>query len=578
MRIKTKLSLGVGLLFLLVIVLAVIGATHINKLSHDTKNILIANYNTLDYSRQMLIALDENISNPANIQNFSINLKKQQQNVTEPGEKELTDKLSADFEKLKNNPDDSMAELGLRRDLSGIMLLNMQAIQRKSGVAENTADQATFWIAVAGTLCFLIALTLLVNLPGSIAHPINELTVKIREIEEKKYNKRIYLQGSSEFVELGEAFNSMASKLEEYEGSNLSELLFEKRRIETIINNMHDPVIGLDQNSKIIFANEEAVKITGLKTGDLVGKAAAEVAMKNDLIRYLIKDIDKPAQTLTAKNQPLKIFADNKESYFEKEVHPIEITPTGEKEKEYIGHVILLKNITPFKELDFAKTNFIATVSHELKTPISSIKMSVLLLENEHTGLINTDQKNLLESIEEDANRLLKITSELLNMTQVETGNIQLNIKPTSPKEILDYAVAINKTQADQKKIKVETHFPDPLPFVLADNEKTSWVLANLISNAIRYSPDSSTISLTIEENNSGLAFIVKDQGQGIDPQYKDKIFDRYFRVPGSQKGGTGLGLAISKEFIEAQGGQISVMSSLGAGSVFRVLLNKVNT
>ena len=150
---------------------------------------------------------------------------------------------------------------------------------------------------------------------------------------------------------------------------------------------MHDPVIGLDENKKILFANDEAVKITGLKTTELVGKAAQDIAVTNDLIRYLIRDIVSDTKgPVNGKSQPMKIFADNKESYFEKEVHEIGIVPTGEKEKQQIGYVIILKNITPFKELDFAKTNFIATVSHELKTPISSIKMSVQLLENEQTG------------------------------------------------------------------------------------------------------------------------------------------------------------------------------------------------
>lgn len=560
-----------GLLFVLVIILAIIGATHINKLSRDTRNILLANYNTLDYSRQMLIALDENITQPSSIQKFSVNLSLQQKNITEPGEKLLTDKLGSDFQLLRQNHQDTAAMLNVRKDLTDIMLLNMQAIQRKSAVAEDTADKATFWIAVAGTLCFLIAFTLLVNLPSSIAQPIAELTAKIKDISEKKYNKRIHLQGSSEFVELSEAFNSMASKLEEYEGSNLYELLFEKKRIETIINNMHDPVIGLDEKRTILFANEEAVKITGLRAGDLVGKPAVEVAVHNDLIRYLVRDLDQQQPGIG--NQPMKIFADGKESYFEKEVHPIVITPTGEKEKQFIGQVILLKNITPFKELDFAKTNFIATVSHELKTPLSSIKMSVHLLEDQRTGETNPDQKNLLQSIEDDANRLLKITGELLNMTQVETGNIQLNIKPSSPKEILDYAISVNKTLADQKKIRVEQDLPDPLPQVLADSEKTSWVLANLVSNAIRYSPENSSVRVMLSKKENVLEFLVKDEGQGIDPQYKDRIFDRYFRVPGSQKGGTGLGLAISKEFIEAQGGQISVASNIGEGSEFRIAL-----
>jgi PAS domain S-box-containing protein len=572
MRIKTKLSLGVGLLFVLVIILAIIGATQINKLSKDTRNILMANYKTLDYSRQMLIALDEDIRQQESNHKFMQNLLLQQQNITEPGEKLLTEKLADDFEKLVRDHGDSAAMISVRKDLTDIMLLNMQAIQRKSGVAENTAEKATFWIAIAGTFCFLIAFTLVVNLPSAIAGPITELTAKIKDIAEKKYNKRIHLQGSSEFVELSDAFNSMASKLEEYEGSNLYEILFEKKRIETIINNMHDPVIGLDEIRNILFANEEAVKITGLKASDLVGRPAVEVAVHNDLIRYLIRDLDQQPET---KTQPVKIFADGKESYFDKEVHPIVITPTGEKEKRFIGQVILLKNITPFKELDFAKTNFIATVSHELKTPISSIKMSIQLLEDQRTGATNTDQQNLLKSIEDDANRLLKITGELLNMTQVETGNIQLNIKPASPMEILEYAISINKTLADQKKIVIEQKLPDPVPMVQADAEKTSWVLANLVSNAIRYSPEDSKVSLSLLDGGDKLQFIVKDEGLGIDPQYKDKIFDRYFRVPGSQKGGTGLGLAISKEFIEAQGGKISVESNIGAGSEFRVTLKK---
>lgn len=576
MRIKTKLSLGIGLLFLLIIVLAVIGATHINKLSRDTKNILVANYNTLDYSRQMLIALDQNIADPKNKNKFTVNLQKQQKNITEDGEQELTNKLAADFEKLKAKPADSMAEINVRTDLTDIMLLNMQAIERKSLVAERTGDRATFWILVAGTICFLIALTLLVNLPGSIAGPIRELTGKIKEIAEKKYKQQVHLQGSSEFIELGDAFNTMASKLDEYEGSNLHKLLFEKKRIETIINNMHDPVIGLDENKKILFANDEAVKITGLKTNELVGKAAQDIAVTNDLIRYLIRDIVSDIKgPVNGKSQPMKIFADNKESYFEKEVHEIGIIPTGEKEKQQIGYVIILKNITPFKELDFAKTNFIATVSHELKTPISSIKMSVQLLENEQTGITNPDQKHLLESIKDDANRLLKITGELLNMTQVETGNIQLNIKPANPKEIIDYAVAFNKVLADQKKIRFDISVPEKIPAVLADTEKTAWVISNLVSNAIRYSPENSTILLSIQEKGNGIQFLVRDEGQGIDPQYKNKIFDRYFRVPGSQKGGTGLGLAISKEFIEAQNGSISVESNIGTGSAFVVTLNK---
>jgi signal transduction histidine kinase len=201
--------------------------------------------------------------------------------------------------------------------------------------------------------------------------------------------------------------------------------------------------------------------------------------------------------------------------------------------------------------------------------------MSLQLLENEKVGVLNEEQKNLIESIKDDANRLLNTTSELLNITQVETGNIQLTIVPTDPKVILTYAINANKTQAEQKQIQLKIDLPNQLPQVLADSEKTAWVLINLISNAIRYSHEYSCINLSIITDNQHVIFVVKDTGQGIAPQYKDKVFDRYFRVPGTKKEGTGLGLAISKEFIEAQGGQISVESDFGAGSVFSVTLAK---
>ena len=219
--------------------------------------------------------------------------------------------------------------------------------------------------------------------------------------------------------------------------------------------------------------------------------------------------------------------------------------------------------------MDFAKTNFIATVSHELKTPISSIKMSLQLLENKITGSINPEQQLLIQSIKEDSNKLLKITGELLNLSQLETGNIQLSIQQSNPYKIVEYATEAIKVQADQKNIELIIQAEQQLPDVKADAEKTAWVLINLLTNAIRYSSEHSKIELTVSKESEKILFAVKDVGKGIDTRYKDKIFDRYFQVPGSNKSGTGLGLAISKEFIQAQGGIIGVDSEIGLGSRF---------
>jgi signal transduction histidine kinase len=243
--------------------------------------------------------------------------------------------------------------------------------------------------------------------------------------------------------------------------------------------------------------------------------------------------------------------------------------PTGEKDPKLIGNVILLQNITPYKELDFAKTNFIAMVSHELKTPISSIQMGVQLMENEVIGTLNPEQKELLAGIREDAARLLKITGELLNLTQVESGQIQLNLVPVTCGEIAEAAIAANHAAAERKHIRVEINAEAGIPQVVADKEKTTWVLINLVANAIRYSYDNSRVEVSIVRKAGDVWFAVKDTGQGIAPEYLDKIFSRYFRVPGSGKEGTGLGLSISKELIEAQHGTLRVESEYGAGSTF---------
>lgn len=574
MKIKTKLNLGVGLLFFLIIILALVGAFYIFLIKKDTENILKANYNTLEYSRNMLLSLDEiNISEDKGIAVFETNLSKQIVNITEVGEGKATANLRENFNFLKKSRSDEAIKSRIRQDIFEIMKLNMIAIKQKSDIAKHTAETANLWIAVTGTFCFLIAFNLLVNLPNNIANPIKELTASIKEIANKNYSQRVHFMNHNEFGDLAKSFNTMAQKLEEYHNSNLYKLSFEKKRLETLINNMHDPIIGLDNQGVILFANDEALKIIGLKSEDVIGKLGATLAFTNDLIKSLLfNNLSKENQ----KSNPMKIFADGKESYFEKENVNITIKPTGEDQVIAIGNVIILRNITPFKELDFAKTNFIATISHELKTPIASIKLSLQLLGKEETGILNEEQKHLVESVKDDSERLLKITGELLELSQVETGNIQLNMDKSNPYEIVHYATEAVKIQAEQKQIELFVEAEENLPNVKADSEKTAWVLINFLTNAITYSSENSKIIVKLKRDNHQIVFKVIDTGKGIDNRYRAKVFDKYFQIPGSHKSGTGLGLAISKEFIEVQGGTIGVESELGLGSTFYFKLNIV--
>jgi PAS domain S-box-containing protein len=569
MKIKTKLNAGVGLLFFMIIILSVVGGWFIYQLKKDTQNILVANYNTLQYSRNMLLSLEEIDSQPFAVKEFQKNLKLQSLNITESGEKEVTQNIISHFSELNENPRDQNLKSVIRKDIAELMQLNMNAIQIKSGIANTTAESAIAVISIAGTLCFLIAFILMINLPSNIANPIRELTLSIHQIAQQNYKERVQFEGNSEFGELAKSFNTMAEKLQEYSESRIDKILKGKKRIETLIDNMHDAVIGIDENRKVLFVNDEALKISGLKKEQFVGKQIQDVAVANDLVRDLIREIIDPEIQKNNDNL-LKIFVEGKENYFEKEIVDINVLPTGEDSKRFIGQVIMLRNITPFKELDLAKTHFMGTVSHEFKTPISSIQMGVQLLENIRIGELNDEQQKLVSGIKDDTFRLLKITGELLNLTQLETGVVQLNIKPTDIHEMVESVIAGNQSLADHKKITIKSHIDTDLQLINADYEKTSWVLSNILSNAIRYSYENSEVEVKVEKDNENeIVFSVKDHGYGIEDQYLDKVFTRYFRIPGTKAEGTGLGLSISKEFIEAQGGNISVRSEIGSGSTF---------
>lgn len=568
MRIKTKLTLGLGLLFALIILLGGIGATYIHFLKLDTRNILHDNYNSLLYAKSMLRALDK--SSEHRIVQFEEQLRKQELNATEEGERDMNVTIRAYFEAYKRNGKRPEELLQIRECLVELMEMNMQAIELKSELANKTAIQATVWIAIAGTACFVISFMLLLNLPANIANPIQKLTQSIKQIASSNYKERVYLDKNDEFGELAQSFNTMAQKLEEYNNSHLAKLMRQKKRIEALINNMRDVVIGLDENMQVIFVNEEACKVLGLEEEEMVGKSSKDIALYNDLMRLLLQEIN----VEQGEKAPLKIIHNEKENYFNKEVLHIEITPTGETHKELVGHVIILRNITEYKELDAAKTRFIATVSHEFKTPIASMKMSLQLLKNDRIGELNEEQTHLIDSIHDDVGRLLKITSELLNLTQIESGQITLHKHMSSIDKMVDYAIETNHMQAEQKAIKLQIVMPERLTDIEVDAEKTTWILTNLIANAINYSHESSVVLVEVFQDETQTEICIKDEGMGIPPEYIDKVFDRYFRVPGTHKEGTGLGLAISKEIIEAQGGQIKVQSEYGVGSVFSICFN----
>ncbi len=558
-KLKIKVALGGLFLFALLILVGAVSFFYFNRLAEDSKEIVKDNYETLNYSRDMLTELDMLNSKDSvrGFNNFEKYLQLQEANITEPGEKEMTESLRKHFNQLKQpGLTDSLPSL-IRKDISSIMKVNLQAIDKKNLAVQASAQQAKTVITICLTVCLLLGFTFLFNFPSLVASPIASLTEGIKAIADKNYGQRIHLNRKDEFGDLANAFNSMAEKLDEYEHSNLSRILFEKQRAEAVINSLKDASIGIDKKGTVLFANQQALQLLSLKEPEIIGLSQEEVKKRNDLFRFLVNE---------QSNSPFKIVVEGKENYFTKEI--VDLTHEGQPS----GVVIVLKNITPFKELDVAKTNFIATVSHELKTPLASSDFSLKLLEDERVGTLTPEQKELVQNLKEDNKRLLRILSELLDMSQVESGKIQLNLQDVQPWGIIDKALASVQNTAKQKNLTIQKQIADNIPAIKADADKTTWVLNNFLTNAIRYSRENGEIIINIQQEGNKVQFTVQDFGKGIDPQYKDKIFDRYFKIPGTKEG-TGLGLAICKEFIEAQGGTITVDSDFGKGSRFSFAL-----
>jgi len=577
MKIKTKLRLGFGFLFVVVIFFGAISLYYMNKISVSSKVILKDNYESLNFSGEMRKILDEGVIplSQKEAEQFGIHLAKERNNITEKGEHESVLRLAEAYKIIidpaKNISAKQLALNNARLQLRIIDEVNMNAIVRKNAAAQRGVEKAATYLIFAASMCFLILFSFVVNFPGFVANPLKEFSEAIKEISRKNYKQRLEFNGTDEFSELATEFNAMAAQLNKWENSNLAKLQSEKLRIEAIIEQMQDAIIGLNEKKEILFLNKVAGQLLNLSEKDIIGLNALELMKRNDLLNRILQ--------INSVDKPMKIYADNKESYFQLERREITVPVAYEDQDEQIitetrrtaGEVYILKNITQYKELDEAKTNFIATVSHELKTPISSIKMSLKLMDDERVGTMNAEQKELVQHIKEDCGRLLKITTELLDLAQVETGNLQLNFVKSDPRKIAIYAMDAVRFQAEQKSIELELISKNNLAKVFVDTEKTAWVLVNFLSNALRYSSEKSKVVIQVIEKDGNIEFSVRDFGKGIDEQYQKRLFDRYFQVPtdGNNKSGSGLGLAISKDFIEAESGKIWVESAIGEGSRF---------
>ncbi len=601
-KLKSKITLGVLFLFLVIVILSLLGILFTNKLAEETKGTILNNYTSVEYSFQMLKSIEDmysiqfdqiktrafddsvmisSVQIKKNI--FEEKLEKETNNITESGEAELVNQLHSEydeyfklFNEIKSRNNYSEADinkfyeqyLAVRRTITEIYDLNMFAIKTKSSEMQELADEITIYMGIVATVSVLITLSFIFYFPSKIVEPIKELTAKIKSVSERKYDQKLEITTKDEVGELASAFNLMAERLKLYEAKHIDQLLSEQKRMESLVHNLDDGVLLIDENKNVVVANKKILDITGLKETELISHYLSDVAAHNDLVREIYKTTmgsNKDSES----GKPLRIIFNNEELFYKIEKEEIKTYSEFTHRETFIGHLILLKNITQFQVRDTAKTNLLATASHELKTPLSSINLSLRLLEDKRLGELSKEHSEVINSLKQQSNRLSRVINELLDYSQIETGNIRLNFSPVKPEDVIELGVTALMMQAAEKNIHLETEIDENLPEVRADLEKVVFVFVNLLNNAIRYSKQNDEIKLQANKNNGEVRFSVVDNGPGISKEDQDKLFQRFTQVGKKSRQGWGLGLAISKEFIQAQGGKIWVESEVGQGSKF---------
>ncbi len=579
-------------MFLIILLLGGVGSFYVNKLGEDAAKILKENHRTLGYIQKIDNALDgiEESLLTDTVFNFSSykqqlteNLELQRQNVTETGERELTRELEKGIDSLFKSIDTRKRQqiftgiFAIKKMTERIYDINDDKIIFRNEEVAKTSQEVYVYMVVISLCASILGFFITIAAPNYTTGPIPKLAKAIRDVSLGKYNVRLDMKRNDEFGDLATSFNIMALKLQEFEKSNYSQILFEKKRLDSIINQLYEAIIGLDDGKNIIFANKRALALLNLSEEEVKGKYAPDVAVNNPLMHELIGEVMTWAGGDHYKiEKPLKITEGKEEKLFTKEVVNVISSPTGQDRKTLIGHVIFLQDITDFANKDQAKTKFMATLSHELKTPVAAIEMGVNLLSNNQIGNLNEEQNEWVKVINENNDRIRRIINEILDLSQIESGSIEIYQEKIEVKDILDPAIEGVIPFAENKGIRIEKDLVLENEKVFADPRKIVWVLNNFLTNAIRYSAEDSTIVVRERAENSYIVISVIDTGKGISSDEKAGLFKPFSRRKRENTGGTGLGLSISKEFVEAMGGTIGVTSNEGEGAEFWIKLKKV--
>jgi len=602
--LRQKLSLGFGGLLFIIVLIGTQGIRELSELGPSIDVILRENYRSVIACQNMKEALERmdsgtlfivlgnekfgNESIAKHKRDFEKALQVELNNITLPSEGEkanLIKKLFSQYTVTIQNVIKPGLSAEARRDVYFTKLLPLfqqikktaeEILQMNQDNMSEANDRARAKAAAARQRMYFLLFTGAMIAAGFIyftgrwiLRPITRLIDFTDQVAQGNLQLVIQSRSRDEIGRLTEAFNNMTAGLREFRRSDQAKLMRVQRSTQQAFNSLPDAVALVDLEGKVEVATESARETFGLKPQVQIQHTPAQ------WITEMYNDALKSGRAVEGKDDyaVVQYFLKGEERFFRPKA-----TPILDNEKQPVGIVFIFEDITQVRQQDDMKRGLISTVSHQLKTPLTSIRMALHLLLEEKVGALTEKQAELLIAARDDSDRLYTIVEDLLDINRIESGRVQLNCCPVSSHALLLRAVESFQSAYRDHGVSLKFELPDNVPEAWADKTQIEQVFANLLTNALKYTSPGGTVTVSAQAGKELVSFSVSDTGRGIPAQYVSRIFDQFFRVPDTAaEPGAGLGLAIAKEIVEAHGGTISVESYEGKGSTFTFTLKRAD-
>lgn len=609
MNLRTKLLLALAPLGVVLVLVCILSVMTLASLGSHSQSILKDNYRSVLAAQRMKDAIERLEDHSAILllteqreqehafitqyrQQFETELSVQENNITEPGEVELTKRLRVLWKRYQ----EQLATLPTQRTPAAeafyfaalepafdevrttadeILLKNQDAIVHKSDRVRRIAEQQSTVMIGAASASLIVGLWLSIFLTTRLLRPFAVLRLTTQQLGAGDFAVRANVEGTDELAQLARDFNAMANRLAEYRNSSLGDLLQAQQASQAAIDSLPDPVVVFGVAGDVRTVNQATEGLLGLElesetAGDPLSKVEPAIrATLEKLCTHVLSG--KGPYVPKGFEEAIRLSSRDGEHYL-----LARATPVYEPRGGIIGVTIVLQDVTRLRRFDELKNDLVATVAHEFRTPLTSLRMAIHLCLEQTVGPLTEKQDDLLHAAREDCERLQTMVDDLLDLSRIEAGRITMHPQPIAIPTLIDTMIDAHRTVAEEHGILLHAVAPLAETEVLADPDRIPIVLNNLITNAIRHTPREGEITVRTEAENGMVRFAVADTGPGIAQEHLPHLFDKFFRIPGTAAGSAGLGLSITKEIVQAHGGEVGVESEVGRGSTFWFTLPQV--